>query len=564
MQAPSASAGQPLQQVPQRTEQQGPSLVPVTLDTEQPAANLPAGVMPRLVNWTPSSEGLTPRLGLRLIGPSTVSSARSVLGIGVVGTGYLHSFEDVDIGVAGSGISLGATVVGFSATSIAYWTGSYWSALTISPTHAAQATDYQGVALDSVNVYDPVSDLNAMVWTVGDAQAGLGIWQGPNYASAPFYSILTQNALAFLGARAVGYFDTRVVVANVVSGVTRIPQRVVWSERGSLYTYAEPTGGTEDLVSMRGGIVRIMDDDDRMVLVGDEEIWAGTKFNFPFDFQFQPLDRTIGTGDPRTVVRTPIGIMFQGYDYNVYLLPKGASKAQPVGNPVWPTIRAQQNAAPSRKDYSFAVYDAQRAQYTLFPTTLRGGSGNPFLGFSYNIHRGTWSTSSFVPQLSHGVLVTRDAEAAAPTPPSVCYLTSVGTIARAFDQTINVPSYGSISTTDLGSAFSASAFVPIGNPHPQQKLFVRDLLIDYSNASCPSGSSITLAFSSDFGQTIDKSVGVALPFTQYSRQTVVNVGYSAIYPSVDVQYQSQVSGHFLRIQRLTALIEGVGQPGVGG
>lgn len=563
---PERQAGRVLTQVPTilpRTEKQAPTLVPLTLDATRPASNLPAGVMPRVVNWTVAPEGLRPRLGLTLVGSSDVSSAHSLLRASAYG--YLHAYQDVHLSSSLSGVSPQATILAFSGgtgasnSTAVYWTGSYWSALTnnggallptITPT-------------DSITVYDPVADLNSVVWTYGVNALSPYIWRGPNALSgATFYSQISGSVTT--GAYAVGYFDTRLVFANLVSGSTRIPQRVTWSERGSLETFVEPTGGTEDLVSMRGGIVKIVDDTDRMILIGEQEIWAGYRAAFPFDFQFIPLDRTMGSGDARTVVRTPLGIMFQGYDFNIYLLPKGSSSLVAVGAPVYQAILTQQSGQLSRAYYSFAVYDAVRQEYVVYPAayTPAGVEVQPTLGFAFNIRSQAWSTRSSTQSLGHGVLqpVDRPTEGIGPT---VWYMTSAHTIARGQEAWPDIRSRTSASTMDLTSSFSASAFLPIGNPSPQRKLYVRDLLIDYSNASCPSGSSITIALSSDFGQTIDKSIGVALPFTQYSRQTIVNVDYSAIYPSVDVQYQSQVSGHFLRIQKLVALLEDVGQPGVG-
>lgn len=448
--------------------------------------------------------------------------------------------------------------VAISTGTFLWWNGSAWTRSLYSS--AISNDPISSDPVDATVIFDVnnAPDDNALVFVTPTNYAY--IWPGPHASSGNTFSTLTA---APAGAMAVAFFDERVVFANSLLGGVggiRLPQRITWSGRGDPWTYAEPDGGGEDITSMRGEITKMIPDGDRLIVFSQDEIWQGLRAAFPFDLQFFPLDRSVGCGDPRTVQSTPSGIVFQGSDFNVYLLPKGGAAAVPIGNAVWPLIKRDQDITIVRGVKSFAVFDKLRGEYELFPSTVLGASRlwpnrSYVCGMTESV---TWSSRSYTDRFSSGVMLKQEI----PTGGPVTYFsTSSGTIVRVGD------SFGfsvaSASTMDMASAFSSTALFPIGNPDPREKVFINSVIVDYSNYSCPSGSSITIACSDDFGQTYGLQVGVALPHTLISRQTVVNLQYSAMYPSIELRYSSQVSGNFLRIQRVTALVETVGTPGVG-
>lgn len=528
--------GTPAPQSP-KSPTPGQPLVPVTLDALTPPANLPAGVSPRLSNWQLDREGLAPVLGMSVVGGSGLSSSHSW---SLNAPGLLSEWFGGNPNAQES-----AAVVFGSGGTLLYWhPDQYWARMSYG-TNSVNDPNTSAIQ-DSTVIYEPVADENALVFCNRVEQPY--IWPGVNYASSRTYSTLT-NAVPAL---ACAYFDTRVVFGNVLSGTTIIPQRVVFSARGDPQLYAAPDGGIEDLVSMRGGIVKLVEDGDRLVIIGEYEIWEGRRAPFPFNMIFQPLDRTIGCGEARTVAQTPKGIVFQGHDGNVYILPKGSASAIAIGDKVWPDLKRLYD--PAKSNRGFGLYDAHHGKYHVYPATVYypgPSAGDPQFGFVLDMETMAWSTRSVgANRVVHGHYMRRENSSANALP---YFITSQGTVARMGDTVLRT-SLASASTSMLGSTISGSALFPIGNPDPSRRVYVDSVLIDYSNRTCASGSSITIHCSSDFGQTSDFSVGVALPHTVYSRQTVVRLAYQAVYPSIDIQYESQKSINALRIQRITAMI----------
>ena len=537
-----------------------PTLVPVKLDAVTAPPNLPAGVSPRVINFDITKQGISPRLGISLVGSSDVSSSHSLFNND---RGYVIS-EWYASAAAGT---YDSTVVAMSQRTIIWWdqnSGFGWRASAFSS--AISNTTPANGAFDAAVVYNPVFDENVVVFG-GAGNARAPYWEGPNAASSQTFSTLTNSPL---GATWLIPYDARLVFGIERQwGNTYLTNRVTWSARGDIYTYTEPSGGAEDLTDMRGGITRLIDDGNRILVFSEREIWEGVTYPFPFDFDFRPLDRTIGCTDGRTAQKTPLGVIFQGGDDRVYLLPKGSSKAQAIGGNVFPLLKQHENVSdgggnatsPLDRKGAFAVYHSYRNAYELFPCTdtAAGVLTFPNVTARLNLDTLAWSVCSYRHAISAAGMIQQESIKRG----AVCYVsTSSGTIGRMGEPFLR--SLASGSTTDLGSAFSASALFPIGNPNPSQKLYVDSVLVDYSNFTCGSGSSITIACSKDFGQTYDLQVGVALPQALYSQQTVVNLGYSAVYPSIEVRYESQKSGFDLCIQRITAMVAGVGQPGLGG
>jgi hypothetical protein len=525
--------------------------VPVTLDVQQAATNLPAGVVPVLCNWMMTPEGMAPRSGLSRLGPALGAGSLS----SAVGPNMLDLIAELPCPKIAVSVELNSKdvndLVVASGGTLAWFAGSKWTAIS-KATQASIAVLVSGVVCDSTVIFDPVAVDNALVITQPNFASGTALLYQYRAGSGKTVSKLTNSP----NAKVVAHFDDRVIFANHVSGGGNddLETSITWSARGNPLLYTEPSGGAEDLATARGAIVRLMDEEDRLLVFTTREIWAGTKIAFPFDLEFRPLDRSMGCPHPRSLARTPRGIMFLGYDQNVYLLPKGGAQVQAIGDRIQHDLIAS-TVVPSEYtgNRTFATYDAWRQEYYLYPQTPSSKSGSRE-GFVLNLRTGAWSRTSFAIELCNAASMNPSWSSV----PCTLYGSSFGTV-------FMTPSAGSgpesYVTTDMGSNYSAYALFPIPNENPTQKLYLRDVYLDYSNYTALGGSSLTLACSSDFGQSYDKQVAVSLPHTTVSRQTVVNVGYAATYPSIELRYESQQTGTALRIKRITAMVAPIGTPG---
>lgn len=529
-------------------------LVPMTLDVQMAPVNLPAGVSPQLVNWMTGTDGLSPRLGYASLDNSGVSSARTFLNDS--GIGWLAEWRNQS-----ANQFLRSEVLAMSTDTVLRWMGAvgdlHWNVLSYGTNSVNDPMT--AIPTDAFLIYDPVADDNATVFCNDKDQTF--IWGGPNVsASSGTYSSLTNAPIALTGC----YFDDRLVFGAITDGGTRYPQRVQWSARGNPSIYTEPTGGFEELTGMNGGVRKVVADVGRVVIFGEKEIWAGYRAPFPFDFRFEPIHKSLGIMDIKTAQETPIGIVFQGSDANVYALPAGGSSPIPIGQPIADRLRYRQGALFSFEGVGCSAYDGWNGKYFLWPAeptpdSVAAASQNA--GYAYDIATRTWSHVS-----SHATVISALAVSADPQAgrfPCVWLGLSGSTVARMPPRHLYASANSSALTNDLSSTFSAWALFPIGNPNPSRKMYVDHLLIDYSNISCVGGSTLTVACSADFGQTYDKQVGVSLPQTTYSRQTLVRLAYSAVYPSIELRYESQRTGFDIRIQRITAMVEDIGQVGMG-
>jgi hypothetical protein len=562
---PPPSPGQPMP-APYASVQGGPPTQPVGGRVQQPVTlfggsdgyhtpqNLPPGVANQIINWMPTDRGLIPRLGYSAIYPSTYSNMIASL---------ILPRSEVDgtpsIVVAG----LRSTSTTSAGNIIMQSVNQRWDPVV----KGVSASTFSTFPLDGAVIYDPANDINETVittaWTIPVEAGGFG--------NAGVFSYITNGPMS----AAVAYFDTRLVFGACGSSGITVPQRVVWSARGDPATYTAPDGGLQDLVDMRGGITKIVTDQQRMVIFSNYQLWQAVPAPFPFGFQFGLMDSSIGCSDPRTIVQTPEGFMFLGTDMNVYLLPTGAVKAQPVGTPVWELLKQSHAMTTPPGPYfasafnatflngsCFACYDNSHAEYRLFvpanPTTEAAGTS-----LALNLLTNQWSQRSFKDSFTAVAYVPQAATSITqidPAGPAV-YLTSSKSAFRQLRSWLTgAGPFTSGDTQDDGSAFSAFALFPIANPNPNEKLTVRALNLDYSTNSMPSGASVSVAFSSDFGQTYNANViNLALPYQQYSGNTMVPVNWpAATYPSIEFRYTSQVSGNLLALQRAQAVVEGVG------
>lgn len=548
LQAPSAQSiknpepdyGRPLDLPPPATRTNNPLPLVDGYNARTAPPNLPAGALPSSQNFVLRDGGLEPRWGMSLIGGSGSTNASSAL---------LNT--DVGIGLGEYSTTTGARFpFAMSAGTFIYLNGSW-----ISGSYATQPvnmplsggnTNY----FDTAVVYHPTLDENGLVF-VNSVNSAFW-WDGPSRRT---FSTLTNAPIA----STVAPFDARLVFANIGTGTSNLPQRIIWSDRALPETYAAPGGGQADLLDASGRIQRLITQTDRILVFFDFEIWAGFKADYPFGLQFYPLDRTVGTPAPWSIVQTPKGLMFLGSDFNLYLIPPGGTPQQ-IGVSVWPALRD----AITLPELSVGVYDPRTFEYFLYYCAA-GGSGRPQACIRFHTIDGTFTPDVHV----HGIcrVATAQLSSSATTfgglvgsfaaQGATSYGQYAGVtgnrVALAITSNGTVAQFASGASNDLGSAIDCRALTHLGNPNPTERLFLKDVWLDYMAISA---SSVTINFSPNFGQQFTASIGLALPASQPSGQTIANVAFSAVYPSIQFQHDK---GHKFRLQRVTAVTEGDGR-----
>lgn len=443
----------------------------------------------------------------------------------------------------------GRFAVAISARTLAWysnrsWRRSNYSSTPINDPLSGNDTNY----IDAVVFYNPTLDENNLCF-VNDVDQAFA-FDGP---SANTFSTLTNAPIA----KTVAVFDSRLVFGNITSGATRFPQRVVWSARGDPVTYSEPTGGLEELLDARGNIQHVVGEADRLLVFTEFEIWQGFRTDFPFDLQFVPLDRTVGTMAPWSVVQTPLGVVFLGTDKRVYLIQPG-SLPRAISQQVAPELRDNIDF-PER---AAAEYSAALGKYVLgYP--VQGGTGRCDRALAFDILTGTWEPYDF----GYGITRFGNAELSSSgttfggligtfAQQTLTYGqlagTSQGQVFMAGTSTGSVGQFTSSATGDFTQRVESRLPVLVPNENPTQRLFLRELRLDYRAISA---SSLTIRISNDFGASYQQSIGVALPLATLSEQTTVPLAASANYPWVEFQHDQ---GHRFALQRATILVETLG------
>lgn len=515
------------------------------------APQLPAGMSSRGSNFLDVDGGLVMRPGIRPLGPTS--------GTGSVASTVSQIVTWVGEGVTGAGVHYPLILSGKYP---AYYSTGSWSALSqVGATGLSGNTITSVVAstdtrhFDATAYYNPTSDEFEMCFVHSAASGGAYTWR-PGTA---VFSTLTNSPAAAL----VCTFDNRLLFSRITSAGTFYPQRVQWSARGEPSVYTTPDGGFEELMDASPGVItRLYNDYDRVLVFFDREVWQGIKYAFPFNFQFLPLDRTIGCPAPRSIARTPKGVVFLGSDLNLYLIPRGGSP-QPVGKDVrrlllddlgfieWgnpDTVRV------------YGIYDEQRDGYLLFYDARtqpyqHGLFVNMTTGATSPLNINAGSSAQWVVR---GLGDTRLADSSVTAIQRQRILLSgyggtyfVGEWTSEVSNEVTYgpqPAYSILTTT----AVLAERLAMVPNPNPSERLYPREVRMDYRSGSA---SSASVFFSGDFGTTYPVVQAVALPATAISAQTAIMGGTSAIYPTIKVA----VSGHTTPvIQGMTVLVESLG------
>lgn len=505
------------------------------LDVSQPSVDAPLGSTPDSDNYIMREGSLEPRPVLSLLqsNPHVFNANTRVLG----------GMEVVDV----TGVRYPITQ---STASVAWYSVGSWSQLSyvsaggINAPPSGTATDYW----DTSQIYFDIRDENIAVFG-NDSYQSLFCWQ----SNTTVFSTLTGAPRA----RRITTHDNFVLAGNVRSGNSDFVQRIQWSDRGSASSWTGGLSGFEDLLTARGGITRLMSQENQIVVFFDSETWRGLRSDFPSVFRFEPLDANVGCPYPWTAADTPMGVVFLGRDYHVYLLPKGGGQPVPIGQRLHRAIRDLIDQ-PQR---AWGNYDHQLDHYRLF-YPIKGGSGLPQREAALNLSSGAWAPQSY-DRVSGNLALTRGFEVQLSSS-----ATTWGGLAAAgirwADLGMSWAELGGSSEnrallagSSSGTAFyfNSNATSDNGTPvrcywqssallgdEPAVQKTLTELRIDYQ---ADSASSLTLRISQNQGGSFGAGQSVSLPATSGISQAVAYPYIPARYPMMRIESE----GHRHRLFR---------------
>lgn len=499
------------------------------LDVSQPSVDAPLGSTPDSDNYIMREGSLEPRpmLSLRQSGAHVFNANTRVLG----------GQEIVDV----TGVRYSLTQ---STTSIAWYSNTSWSQLSyvsaggIDAPPSGTATDYW----DTNQIYFDLRDENIAVFG-NDSYQSLYCWQ----SNTTVFSTLTGAPRA----RRITTHDNFILAANVRSGNSDFVQRIQWSDRGSASSWTGGLSGYEDLLAARGGITRLMSQENQVIVLFDNETWRGLRSDFPSVFRFEPLDANVGCPYPWTAADTPLGVIFLGRDYHVYLLPKGGGQPQPIGQRLHRAIRNLIDQ-PQR---AWGHYDHQLDAYRLF-YPIKGGTGLPQREVALNLQSGAWAPQSY-DRVSGNLSLTRGFEVQLSSS-----ATTWGGLAAAGirwadlamswaelggaseerallagSSTGTAYYFNSNATSDTGTSvpcyWQSSALL---GDEPSLQHTLTEVRVDYQ---ADSASSLTVRISQNQGASFGGGQRISLPQTSGISQAVAYPYVPARYPMIRVESEGQ-------------------------
>lgn len=499
------------------------------LDVSQPGVDAPIGSTPNSDNYIMREGALEPRPMLAL-----ANSTPQPLG----NTPITGVYELVSVTNTRTPIASGTTrwaVYGQSLTPNGWSVLSYVSSYGVNNPPNLAASDYW----DFTQTYYPNNDQNLAIGAAGSYQT-LYVTQ----SDSTIFSTLTGAPRA----KYVTALNDYLVAFNISDPGTggHYVQRVAWNDRGSASSWTGGLSGFEDLLSMSGEGKRITTHDNKLVLFSDSEIWQGVPRDFPFTWDFEPMDTSRGCPYSWTITKTPLGLMFLGKDYQVYLIPKGSGLAHPIGQRLHRSIR---NAI-DHPDRAWATYDNTYSQFQLnYP--IKGGSGTPQRSVFLDIGSGSWAPQSY-DRSGGGISLSRGAEV---------YLTSSSTTwgglgaagkrwadlglswsdlagvseSRAVlvaSSTGTLYTFSSDATSDNGTPVECRwQSTGLGGGEMDRQKNVSEFRVDYQGDSA---SSLTIRFSPNLGGSFQNQTQLNLPAVSGLSQAIAYPYMSARYPSFEV------------------------------
>lgn len=351
-------------------------------------------------------------------------------------------------------------------------------------------------------------------------------------------------------AKFVASVDNYILAFNTNEGGVDLTNRVRWNDRGSASGWTGGLSGFDDLLAMPGEGTRIVPDDNNTVLLfSDKEVWRGVQGNDVFPWTFAPYDRSRGCPYSWTICSTPLGYMYLGEDYQVYLLPKGGGPSQPIGQRLHRTIR-QTISQPKR---AWSAFDNTYGQYQLY-YAVTGGSGYPQRAAFLDILGGSWMPQSF-DSAGGGISLTRGAEVQFSSSATTwggllaSGITWGGLLAlgQSWGDLLGVvsgramaigSSAGTMYAMNSSGTNDAGTAVPCrwqsGGPiaaQPQEQKTVTEFRVDYE---ADATSRLTVRFSADQGSSFVTSMNVALPQASVGSQGIGYPYFASRYPVFDL------------------------------
>lgn len=425
-------------------------------------------------------------------------------------------------------------VYGQSATPNGWSVLSYVSSFGYSDPPVLATTEYW----DFTQVYSAERDEN---WAIGAAGSYQTLYA--TQSDTTVFSSITGAPRA----RFVATLDNYVVAFNQRSGSADFVQRVQWNDRGSVSSWTGGLSGFQDLLDMKGQGTRVVTADNKLLLFSDQEVWQGvSRGDDVFIFAFSPYDSSRGCPYSWTVCTTPLGTMFLGKDYQVYLLPKGGGSSRPIGQRLHRSIRDIIDQ-PGR---AWAVYDNTNSQYQLY-YAIKGGSGYPQRAVYLDINAGSWAPQSF-DRVGGNISLTRGTEVAlSSTATTWTMLTNAGVTWASLNMSwadlagsseirsvlagssVGTAYYfSSNATSDNGTAVQSKwqSTGLVGDDARQQKT-VTEWRVDYQ---ANSASSLTVKFSPNAGGSFGNQTALDLPAVSNITQSTAFPYFAGRYPSFEV------------------------------
>lgn len=353
--------------------------------------DLPEQFSPALQNFVPTQDGyITPRSGL--------SKFSDVFGGPILG-----GEETFDVS---------GNLVGFvaSATSLfqLHPENQVWSELSYIPsvlTHlqgapSGTSTDYW----NATAVFDAASE--EIICVASNNTNSLKYFE-VNSATTTFSDFSFPDSLDSLkAAKDVTAINDRLVFFNTLSSAgTRFPTRVYWSARGLPKSYSLADGaGFEDLVDMKGQGQAAVRFKDFLLLFTESEIWRATPTLDTYAFRFDRVVDSVGCPFPRTIARTPSGVVFLGIDREVYITNgAGIQALGPVDSSGPSRIQRRLRDELLTPGRSWALYNETEHRYELYFAAAESPNAWPTRALFYSFPDATWWEQKFPFGLTFGL-----------------------------------------------------------------------------------------------------------------------------------------------------------------
>ena len=367
------------------------------------------------------------------------------------------------------------------------------------------------------------SDGENVLVAAGSSQDTLhAIYQATGATGAPLYSYLTGAPRA----KSVAVQDNYILAWNI-DGAGNYTTRVQWCVRGSPSNWTGEGSGFEDLLAMKGEGTSIHGTDDgRVILFSDYEIWYGIPAPYPAQFQFYPLDGSVGCTCPLTIQKTSEGLVFLGTDWAIRLLPSGGGKSQIIVPQVAKSLR--QKAKMDAVNNTWGLYDGSRRLYYLF---IEDTTTNQIdTGIVVNMQTGEAGFLQFSSDVEprSGVMLGNQRTSSFAGTEGILLGSSIGYVFSFNSRSLMDGGHLSGVTSYVTSTFRSG---PIAGDLAGNYKQLTDVHIDYRATS---RSTLTLKISSDGNTYETTGVPVSLTSAPVQGRATVNVYNGGAYPTLEL------------------------------